>query len=126
MDVLVIDDDEHVRAFVKRALERAGHTVHLACDGTRVRQLLRTLQPDVVLTDVFMPDVDGFEALTILRQSEPGMPVVVMSGGAVGLDNCLRMAEMLGAAAVLHKPLSTQTLLDTLSTAVAAAQAKHD
>ena len=74
----------------------------LAVDGRRVRELLGPDKPDVVFTDVFMPEVDGFETLAMLRAADPNLPVVVMSGGAPGLGKCLQMAKMLGASAILE------------------------
>lgn len=117
MRILLIDDDEHARSFLTRALERAGHEVHVAANGRGIRALIGTCQPDVVFTDVFMPEVDGLEALAMLRAAAPELPVVVMSGGSPNLGNCLRMAEMLGAAAILEKPVKVQVLLETLRVA---------
>ena len=120
MRILLIDDDEHARAYLQRALERAGHEVHLAVDGRGVDALVPIHQLDLVLTDIYMPEVDGFQALATLRANAPDLPVVVMSGGALGLGTCLQMAKMLGAAAVLEKPVTIAALLDALRVATAA------
>ncbi len=117
MRILLIDDDEHARSFLKRALEREGHDVHVAPDGRGVATLVATVRPEVVFTDVFMPEVDGFEALAAFRAADPSLPVIVMSGGSPGMGNCLTMARMLGAAAILEKPVTIRALLDTLDSA---------
>jgi len=118
--ILLIDDDEAARGFLKRAFERAGHEVRLAVDGRGVRELLETCRPDVVFTDIFMPEVDGFEALASLRQAAPGLPVVVMTGAAPAFGNCLGMAKLLGATAILEKPVKIAALLEALRVATAA------
>ena len=71
--------------------------------------------PDLVLTDIYMPDADGFELINALRQRNLNVPVVAMSGGtrAGSYDN-LSIATHLGAAAVIDKPFSNASLIDTI------------
>ena len=117
--ILLIDDDEHARALLVRVLERAGNEVHALADGRRLAEVLETHEVDVVLSDVYMPEVDGFQALRVLQSKYPELPVVVISGGSGALDNCLHMAAMLGAAAVLEKPVRVPALLETLRSVTA-------
>jgi len=72
-------------------------------------------QPDVVLTDIYMPDADGFELINALREHNVSVPVVAMSGGGRvgGYDN-LSVATHLGAAAVIDKPFSNASLIETI------------
>jgi two-component system response regulator GlrR len=112
--ILLLDDDDHVRAFLVRALEYMGHQVHALASGRHLADVLRTHEFEAVITDVFMPDMDGFQALAVLKATRPGLPVVVMSGGSATLGSCLPMATRMGAAAILEKPISLGTLADTL------------
>ena len=66
--VLVVDDQEKIRAVVRRLLEKAGHEVAEACDGRDCLRVLYELKPDLVLLDVSMPDMDGWQALERIRE----------------------------------------------------------
>ena len=114
MRILLLDDDDHVRTFLVRALEYMGHEVHPLASGRQLADVLRTHEFEAVITDVFMPDMDGFQALAVLKATRPGLPVVVMSGGSATLGSCLPMATRMGAAAILEKPISLRSLAETL------------
>jgi CheY-like chemotaxis protein len=81
---------------------------------------LKEQSPDLVITDIFMPEGDGFEMLNELRGREPKVPVIAMSGGGVqdGLD-VLAIAGRLGATKVLYKPFARRQLLDAIAEALA-------
>jgi PAS domain S-box-containing protein len=80
--VLVVDDDEAVRALAESVLQEAGYTVELAVDGVGAIERLRTLGPDVslILLDLTMPQLGGAEAALELRRLQPDVPIVAMSG----------------------------------------------
>lgn len=80
--ILVIEDEQSVRAVVKRMLEAAGHQVAVAVDGDDGLRQFHKSPPDLVLCDVFMPNMEGIATLRELRQISRDLPVVVMSGGA--------------------------------------------
>lgn len=80
--ILVIEDEQSVRAVVKRMLEAAGHQVAVAVDGDDGLRQFHESPPDLVLCDVFMPNMEGIATLRELRQISRDLPVVVMSGGA--------------------------------------------
>jgi DNA-binding NtrC family response regulator len=116
--ILVIDDDQQVRRAIAALLERAGHEVQAL---EHARHLDATVQapPDIAFVDVFMPDVDGFQALARLRVTHPDVPVVMISGGSLGLGSCLPMATRLGAKAVLQKPVTLDALLQAIEASTA-------
>jgi CheY-like chemotaxis protein len=124
MRIVLIDDDEQVRSVLTKALEREGHAVLAVADALRLTETLDRFEADVVFTDVYMPEVDGFQALRLLRSVRPDIPVVVISGGAGPQDNCLSMATMLGAAGILEKPVSIAALLEILRSVAAPATAR--
>jgi CheY-like chemotaxis protein len=77
---LVADDEPSVRATVRRLLERRGATVVVAADGSEAEARLRDEQFQLVITDVEMPGLNGFEVLALARSMQPGIRIVVMSG----------------------------------------------
>jgi CheY-like chemotaxis protein len=109
--VLVVDDSDTTRELVARILRRDGHIVLQAANGREALRLLRTTRADLVLTDLFMPDMDGIELLRALAMQAPDLPVVVLSGAdAMGPGSLLGAATMLGAAAALSKPVTPEAL----------------
>jgi DNA-binding response OmpR family regulator len=108
--IRVVDDDALVREMLAASLTRAGYRVVLASDGAAAIDRLSRETPDLVLTDLFMPNRDGIELLRSGRLSRAGAPVIAMSGGYAGLD-MLGASEALGAAASIAKPFMPRELL---------------
>lgn len=105
--VLVIDDDEGVRSTLGRLLERAEFEVDLAPDGEEGLRRCRATAPDLVITDIHMPGLNGIEVALTLRTWAPELPVIVMSGGNRTDRLDLRgTALLLGAVRVLRKPFT--------------------
>ena len=114
--ILVIDDDEGVRRSIGKVLVRAGHEVFEAPDGKVALTVLKDEPPDLVICDLFMPEMDGVEVLRELRRDYPDLPVVAISGGAYqGKVQLLDVAKGLGAVAVLKKPFQLQELLGVVN-----------
>jgi CheY-like chemotaxis protein len=118
--ILVIDDDEDVRAVIQEALQEAGYDVVLAKDGARGLEAQRRCPADLVVTDVFMPERDGIETIRDLKQEFPDLKIIAMSGGGrlVKNDNYLSTASSLGAESVLHKPFEARVLLESVQKAL--------
>ena len=115
--ILVIDDDQLVRGFLRAALEGQGHTVKEAGHGRAALQWLRQSPVELVLTDIYMPDCDGLEVITTLRREFPSIKIVAISGGS-GERNLLVAARQLGAQEVLEKPINGDELLKTVAAAL--------
>lgn len=113
MKVLVIEDNADLRNLVRLALEGAGHEVLTAAQGQEGLAYLNGHPVDAVVTDLFMPEMDGIEVIAALRRRFPGVKVVAMSGRP-GVDY-LAVAKELGAARILRKPF----IMDELLSAVA-------
>jgi DNA-binding NtrC family response regulator len=120
--VVVIDDDSQHLAYLTTLLMRAGHH---AVGFTSAQDALADIQAhsaDLVITDLFMPDMDGFELLRAIRGLFPAMPVVTLSGdGLMEKDFYLKCSTHLGAVASLTKPFEPQELHALVARLVAGA-----
>jgi CheY-like chemotaxis protein len=107
--ILVVDDDAHSRTAVARLLNDEGYQAFMATDGEAAVAMLATCQPDLVLTDLHMPRLDGRQLLARLRRDRPLTPVVVVSASA-GPDG------LVGADAFFAKPVPVGDLLARIGT----------
>ena len=108
--ILVIDDELPVRRAICLMLERGGYEVLEANDGIEGTALVRAQQPDLVITDIMMPNKEGLETIRDLRRDAPEMPILVMSGNS-GSALYLQIATLLGAHSSLAKPFRSAELL---------------
>jgi len=115
--ILVVDDEPDIRQLVQEILEDEGYQVAVAEDGIAARQALRDRRPDLLLLDIWMPDLDGISLLKELAEGD-GLPcpVVMMSGH--GTVETAVEATRLGAYDFLEKPLSLAKLLLTTERAL--------
>jgi CheY-like chemotaxis protein/nitrogen-specific signal transduction histidine kinase len=100
-DVLVVDDDDATRELVSRNLRRAGFSTVTARDGEEALLRARVVSPALVVLDLIMPGVDGFEVLRTLRAEGMNMPVVVLTGKTLDEQEQLILRE--GLARVVNK-----------------------
>ena len=113
--ILVIDDEEAFREALGKILARAGHRVTLAANGKEGIASVANEHPDLVITDIFMPEKDGIEVTIMLRHTHPAIKVIAVSGGGRRSNfDFLETASQLGAHAALHKPLRMKELLETV------------
>ena len=115
--ILVVDDELGIRALLSEILTDEGHTVELAENAAHARRVREALRPDLVLLDIWMPDVDG---VTLLKEWSSGgqltMPVIMMSGHGT-IDTAVE-ATKVGASAFLEKPITLQKLLRAVDQAL--------
>jgi DNA-binding response OmpR family regulator len=120
--ILIIDDDNAVRATMRIILERAGYRVIEASDGVRGVELYRENTPTLVITDLFMPRQDGIETIQQLRGEFPGACILAVSGGtSTTAAGPLSDARLLGADQTLAKPFSKDELLLCVQALIAGA-----
>jgi CheY-like chemotaxis protein len=113
--VLVVDDKAEVRELLKAGLEHAGYAVATAANGREALVQQRKSPAQVVITDLFMPDTDGFETIQALRAEYPDTKIVAISGDSQrARHEYLQSAELIGVDATLRKPIELATLLKTL------------
>ncbi len=108
--VLIVDDDPNIRESLAEVLRLENFAVRLACDGRdAVRQFLDG-PPDLILLDINMPDISGWQAFQIMAEMYPFVPVIVITARP---GQALRASE-LGIDSLLEKPLHIPTLLLTM------------
>ena len=111
-DILIIEDDAIMREALAEWLEAAGYGVRTAVDGNAGLAAVKLAAPDLVVTDIYMPGVNGAVVITELKRAYPGIPVIAISGlfhSGHGMDCDAVIA--VGAARALAKPLKRRDLL---------------
>lgn len=117
--ILLVDDDDDVRRAMSRTLERLGHEITSARAGREALASMEECAPDLLLTDINMPDMDGIELMMAVRKRWPGVPIIAVSGGGMlPKDLLLANASVLGAVATLQKPVELSALKEALGSAL--------
>ena len=115
--ILVVDDELGIRGLLSEILSDEGHTIELAENAAQARLARERVRPDLVLLDIWMPDVDG---ITLLKEwgaaGQLSMPVIMMSGHGT-IDTAVE-ATKYGATAFLEKPITLQKLLRAVEQAL--------
>jgi len=113
--ILIIEDNEGLRETLCQSLEDKGYIAKAVADGLEASKLLEKESFALVLTDMFMPQKDGFQVIREVHRQHPELPIVAMSGrGIVRKGEHLNVARFFGAKAVLKKPFSEKQLYATL------------
>jgi len=119
----VVDDDPMVCVAIEVCLQRQGFEVTVADGGESGMRALDKATFDVMLVDVFMPHMRGFEAIRVFHERAPDIPVIAMSGYAFAnadrAPDFLRMTIELGASACLRKPFTPQALIAAVNECLA-------
>ena len=126
--VLIVDDDPMVCTAIEIYLDRHGFEVTIADGGEAGLRALEDASFDLMLVDIFMPHMRGFESIRIFHERAPAIPLIAMSGYAfANLDSppdFLRMALELGAARCLRKPFTPGALLTAVNEGLAEARSR--
>jgi CheY-like chemotaxis protein len=113
--VLVVDDDLSLRVLATIVLSRAGYSPVAVSNGLRALEYAAKGDVDVVLTDLLMPGLDGFDVINALRTTRPSPPVVAMTASD---DEAVTRALALGARAVVRKPFTPEELAGAIEGAL--------
>jgi DNA-binding response OmpR family regulator len=110
--ILIIDDDKAILSFLKERLIYEGFNVLTATNGKEGMNLFNDNQVDLVITDIIMPDKDGFETIIELKRICPDIKIIAISGIGLGMIKaCLKAAKFSGAEYAFAKPFETSSLL---------------
>jgi CheY-like chemotaxis protein len=117
--IVTVDDHDDVRAVMERSLQRAGHTVITAADGLAGLDSVRQHHPDIVITDVEMPRMNGLELCRAITQDRDlqHIPVMLVSGS---IRPNQAVPQCAGVAAVMSKPFAPKKLVETVAGLLAA------
>lgn len=111
--IVVIDDESHIRQVIARKLQRAGYEVHMASDGTEGLELVREVRPSLLITDLQMPNMGGFEVCATCRE-DPQMrtlPIILVTGSVITTSEIESKTDVLGNIFCISKPFSPRKLL---------------
>ncbi|MFM8702639.1 MAG: response regulator, partial [Planctomycetia bacterium] len=120
--ILVVDADEQVRAAAHALLERYGCTVETARDGAEAASMVRACGAeayDVIIADIRLPDMSGYELLLRLRELRDAVPLVLMTGFGYDPGHSIVKARQAGVDLVLFKPFRVDQLLETVEKVIA-------
>lgn len=113
--IILCDDDRDQRFALRLALEQAHYSVREAANGREALALQRDRPSLFLITDIFMPEADGFELVDAVRKEFPATKVIVISaGGPKRTVDYLASARLIGVHATLQKPFKVTALLNTL------------
>lgn len=113
--ILIVDDDQAVRESLVAVIEAFGFRTRTAGNGAEGMEAVEIETPAAIITDLHMPEMDGFELLTALRVARSRIPVIAISGSVTKGYDFLKAAKHMGAVATFEKPLSVLEVVDTLS-----------
>ncbi len=114
--ILLVDDEPSITKVVGKRLELAGFEVVIASDGQEGLQKAQTLSPNLIILDLMLPKLNGFEVCTMLKGDArfQGVPIILFSAKAQEKDE--KMGKECGADAYVTKPFKAETLLEQIRT----------
>lgn len=113
--ILLIDDDKHFREMFSELLKRSNYHVIEANDGRYALDLYNEHQPDLIITDIIMPEKEGIETILDLKKLNKNCKIIAISGGGRtnAIDN-LKSAKLLGADLSFEKPFENDEILEAI------------
>ncbi|MCL2340184.1 MAG: response regulator [Proteobacteria bacterium] len=115
MKILVIDDDDQMRKLLRQVMEWANYEVIEASNGREGVQQCRRQPPDLVITDLIMPEQEGLETIALFKKDYPQLKIIAISGGGrIGPEAYLPAAQELGADKVFSKPFDVRELAEAV------------
>jgi len=114
--ILVIDDDALVRNTIAHILGREGYELVFASDGRQGLQLFKSEHPELIITDIIMPEKEGLEVIREIREMCSDSKIIAISGGGrLGNSDFLAMAAKFGACEIIVKPFDPSELTESVS-----------
>lgn len=107
--ILIVDDEAQIRRLLRVVLEGSGYDIDDVDDGSKALARVEVCKPDLVITDLVMPDQEGMSLIRSLRELHPDLAIIAMSGARGG--TYLPVARAMGASATLAKPFNPTMLL---------------
>lgn len=118
--ILIVDDQDEFRRMLNRMLSQEGYEVIEAANGRIALEKYSEMKFDLVITDLFMPEKDGFETIMELKRINPDAKIIGISGGGQAKDiSLLASMKAFGASSVLEKPFEKEVLLSVIQNLLA-------
>jgi DNA-binding NtrC family response regulator len=115
--ILVIDDDPSIREMLTEVLNDAGYSVDTASDGVEALRMIKSSTPELIVTDIIMPEQDGVGVMLQLSKEHPDIKIIAISGGGrISPESYLYMAEKFGAVKTFTKPFDINDFVDAVKT----------
>ena len=116
--ILIVDDEKFIRDALIELIELEGHEAAFAKDGRQALQVFQEQIPDLVITDLIMPEKEGLELIREIRKISNDVKIIAISGGSRYLEpsNQLKAAELIGADVCFTKPLDIYSLKTAVNT----------
>ena len=110
--IIIVEDQPDQRLALKMALSMEGYSVRVAANGAEAIALFAERPPRVLITDIFMPDMDGLELIELVRREHPETKIIALTGGGQrGNVDYLQSSQLVGAEAAFQKPFDVKELL---------------
>ena len=114
--ILVVDDDDMMRAFIKELLKINDFKITEAANGKLGLKEFRENTPDLVITDIIMPEMEGISFIRELRSYNKDIPIIAMTGNVHGrMEEFLDISSQLGADEILRKPIKSKEFLEAIN-----------
>lgn len=120
--ILVVDDDERALRLIEAMLAPKGYQIILAKDGKEAVDIVRSRIPDLILLDIMMPGIDGYATLAKIKEDKATANIPVIMVSAVGYELNKKLANQLGAAGYITKPVDLAELQGTIARFLHASQ----
>lgn len=118
--ILIVDDEKELRELIKEKLIKNNFDAITACDGKEAVVLAQSEKPDLILLDVVMPDIDGYETCKRLKQNNitKDIPVLFLTGKDLDPQSMIKRYSQLGACGFIPKPSTLKELMDKINEAL--------
>jgi DNA-binding NtrC family response regulator len=114
--ILVVDDDVQILEMLRKLLEQEGYEVVTAGDGNEAKVRWYETNPDLLITDIVMPEKEGLDLILELQRDTPNIKVIAISGGdRIEPEYYLELAQIIGAYKTMAKPFNPKDLLNTIA-----------
>ncbi len=124
--ILLVDDEENLVKLIEARLRHAGYDVLIARDGATGLEMARTQQPAVIILDLMLPKLNGYEVCTMLKQDTRYQKIPIMLFTAKGMERDKQLGLECGADAYMRKPFKSQEFLEQVSRLINAAHRSGD
>ncbi len=122
--VLIVEDDNNARKLMNAILKREGFTTHLANDGAEALEIIESKHIDIILLDVMMPNIDGFEFAKILRDANYNTPIIIITAKETIADK--KRGFLIGVDDYMVKPVDEEELILRINALMRRAQINHE